>query len=153
MDVRELADADRSWVREFLETTWGLPVVSISGAYDPSDLSGFVAEEGDTCLGVLTYRLGGGECEVVTLDSLSEGRGVGTALLTAARRLADNNGSRLWLITTNENIRAIAFYQHRGMDMRALHRNFVDVVRAKKSSGRHNVHDGIEFRHAIEFSY
>lgn len=153
MRVRPLQDADRGWVHDLIAREWGLPVVSISGVYDdPSLLPGFVAESDAEPLGVLTYRLAADECEVVTLNSLLRRRGVGSALMAAVKELADRERCRLWLITTNENVDAIAFYQRLGMDLAGLHRDFVEQVR------RHKVLDpavdsGIAFKHAIEFSY
>ncbi|HZT67196.1 MAG TPA: GNAT family N-acetyltransferase [Acidimicrobiales bacterium] len=130
---------------------WGLPVVSISGAYDPSTLPGFLAEGKDGPVGAVTYRLSEGDCEVVTLNSLCEGRGIGSALLAAAKAVADQRHLRLWLITTDENVNAIRFYQRQGMDMRAIHRDFVEQVCRQKPGLRPDA--GIPFRHAIEFSY
>jgi hypothetical protein len=153
MELRGIEDPDRSWLREVVASEWGLPVVSVSGAYDPSTLPGFVAEDTGRQLGVVTYHLSEGECEVVTLNSLQEGCGVGTALLAAVKRLADLQLRRLWLITTNENINAIGFYQRRGMDMRALHRDFVEEVRLHKPGLDDHPAGLIPFRHAIEFSY
>ena len=94
-------------------------MVSISGADDPSTLPGFVVAEDGRRLGVATFRLSDTECELITLDAMDEGRGVGTRLLAAVKLVADTAACRLWLITTNENIEAIRFYQRRGMDMRA----------------------------------
>jgi len=152
VDLRELDDGDRPWFRDLIDKAWGLPVVSISGAHDPSEFPGFVAYEGDARVGAVTYRFADGACEVVTLNSVTPGRGIGTALLAAARTVADQRRARLWLISTNDNIRAIEFYQRRGMDIVAIHRNFVDVVRTYKPS-LVDATDGIPFRHAIEFSY
>ncbi len=61
--------------------------------------------------------------------------------------------SRLWLITTNENINAIRFYQRRGMDLVAVHHGFVETVRALKPDVRLTGADGVEFEHALEFEY
>jgi ribosomal protein S18 acetylase RimI-like enzyme len=105
-----------------------------------------VAEENGAFLGGVTYRMAQGECEVVTLNSLDENRGVGTALLGAVKAVADERGRRLWLITTDDNPRAIGFYERRGMSRRAVHKDFVEVVRAHKP--------GVAgFRDAVEFSY
>ena len=153
MDLRQLHDRDRAWFRDLIGREWGLPVVSISGVHDPSGYTGFVAWDGDDRVGVVTYRFDGAGCEVITLNAVTPGHGVGTALLAAARTVADARSQRLWLITTNENIRAIAFYQRQGMDMVALHRNFVDVVRRHKPGVDKSTTDGIPFKHAIEFSY
>jgi GNAT superfamily N-acetyltransferase len=151
--IRPVVPGDRPWIRRVVLEQWGLPVVSVSGAHDPSGYPSFVAEEGGERVGVVTYLLGDGECEVVTLNSLREGRGVGSALLEAVSGVAAENQARLWLITTNENIRAIRFYQRRGMEMVALHRDFVDTVRQAKPDVDTGGSEGIRFRHAIEFSF
>jgi len=153
VDVGELDDGDRPWLRALVDREWGLPAVSISGAHDPSELPGLVAYEGEDRLGALTYRIEHDTCEVVTINALIEGRGVGATLLTAARAIADERGLRLWLITMNDNIRAIDFYQRQGMDLIALHRNFVDVVRQYKPTVGDKTPNGIPLRHALEFSY
>jgi septum formation protein len=146
--LRRISPEDRSRIAELIESEWGLPVVSVSGLYDPSRLNGIVAERDGELLGALTYRMDEYAMEVVTLNSLVEGRGIGSALLAEARRIAQASRRRLWLITTNENLRAISFYQRRGMEMAALHRNFADEVRRSKPGAA-----GIAFRHAIEFEY
>ncbi len=152
-EVRELGDDDRQWLRELVETEWGLPVVSVSGAHDPGQFPGFVAERHGERLGALTYRQDANGVEVVTLNSLIEGRGIGSKLLAEAHRVARATGRRLWLVTTNENLEAIGFYQRRGMDMVALHRDFVEEVRRSKPDLESTPAHGIEFRHAIEFEY
>ena len=153
--VRDLADEDRDWLAEVITAAWGLPVVSLSGAHDVVALPGLVAEQvpGGTPLGVLTYRAGPGGLEIVTLNSLAEGRGIGTALLAQARRRAWQAGQRLWLTTGNDNVRAIGFYQRRGMDIVALHRNFADEVRKIKPWLAEETDGEIAFRHAIEPEY
>lgn len=150
--VRELADADRGWLADLVAACWGLPVVSVSGTHDPVRLPGLLAEADGERLGALTYRRSAEGFEVITLNSLTEDRGVGSALLAEARRRAAAAGARLWLITTNENVRSIGFYQRRGMQMVALHRDFADTVRRIKP-GAVMTRDGIAFRHAIEFEY
>jgi GNAT superfamily N-acetyltransferase len=153
-EIRPLDAADRDWLTALIDDEWGLPVVSISGSYDPSTLPGFVALLDGDRVGAVTYACGAAGCEVITINAVIPGRGVGSALLAAARQVADGAGQRLWLITTNENLRAIAFYQRRGMDLVALHRNFVDVVRRHKPEvDAADPPSGIPFRHALEFSY
>jgi ribosomal protein S18 acetylase RimI-like enzyme len=146
MEIRPLKEGDREWVSETISNEWGLPIVSISGLHHPAELAGFVAVERGERLGLITYRSTGDDCEVVTLNSLRPNTGAGTALLRVVKEAADDSGLRLWLITTDENANAIRFYENRGMTRRALHRNFVKVVRQYKpgSAG---------YRDAIEFSY
>jgi ribosomal protein S18 acetylase RimI-like enzyme len=146
MELRPLDDEDRPWVAETVSNEWGLPIVSISGRHNPAELAGFVAIEGDERLGLITYRTTDEDCEVVTLNSFRPRIGTGTALLRAVKQIADDRGLSLWLITTDENSNAIRFYEHCGMARRALHRDFVEVVRRYKP-------DSEGYRDAIEFSY
>jgi ribosomal protein S18 acetylase RimI-like enzyme len=146
MEVRPLNDGDRGWVAETISNEWGLPIVSISGPHNPAELAGFVAIEADERLGLITYRSTDEDCEVVTLNSLRPSRGAGTILLRTVKQTADERRLRLWLITTDENSKAIRFYENRGMTIRALHRDFVEVVRRYKP-------DSEGYRDAIEFSY
>jgi GNAT superfamily N-acetyltransferase len=72
--------------------------------------------------------------EVVTIDALTAHRGVRTALLTAARRRAEDLGChRLWLITTNDNLAALRFHQRRGMRLTAVHVGAADAARQLKA--------------------
>src|SRR5258705_909940 len=155
--VRDLTDGDRAWLAKVVTAAWGLPVVCLSGVHDVVRLPGLVAEDtpGGARLGVLTYRQAGTGAawpglEVVTLNSLAEGRGAGTALLAEARQRAQRAGQRLWLSTGNDNVQAIGFYQRRGMDLVALHRNFADEVRRFKPGLPGEPGGEITFRHAIE---
>ena len=59
--------------------------------------------------------------------------------------------ARLWLITTNDNIRALRFYQKRGMVLAALHRGALDESRRLKPSIPLVGMDGIPLRDEIEF--
>jgi ribosomal protein S18 acetylase RimI-like enzyme len=113
VDVRPLTEEDRPWAAEVEAGSWGEPVVARRGELvDPSGLPGFVAFVEGQPTGLVTYAVRGDECEVVTIRSLREGRGVGRALLDAVRDAAIEAGCRrLWLITTNDNVRALAVYQ------------------------------------------
>jgi ribosomal protein S18 acetylase RimI-like enzyme len=95
--------------------------------------------------------LDGGECEVITLDSVRQGIGVGTALLEAVSRAAsERKCSRLWLITTNDNVDALRFYQKRGLRLETIHRDAIEQSRDMKPqiplTGAH----GIPIRDEIE---
>ena len=112
-----------------------MPVVSPSGVYDdPAALDGIVAEDDDgRPAGLLMHRVAEGRCEVVALVVQEEGRGHGRALMEAAREAGRAAGcERLWLITTDDNQRALEFYRSLGMTEVQRHPGFVDVVRRSK---------------------
>ena len=83
--------------------------------------------------GLATYETRGAESELVTLDSLQEGDGVGSALLAAVANAAWKQGCRrLTVVTTNDNVRALGFYQRRGFALTALRRGAVEKSRRIK---------------------
>jgi ribosomal protein S18 acetylase RimI-like enzyme len=149
--VRPLREGDREWVRETLRELWGETVVSRGAVHNPTTLPGFVAEEGGERVGLLTYRVDGADCEVVTIDAFPEGVGAGTALLDAAARAARDAGcGRVWLITTNDNLRALRFYQRRGFQLVAVHPDALERSRELKPSIPDIGLDGIPLRDELE---
>ena len=130
----------------------GLRIAVAHGTiYRPAELPGFVAEADGEAVGLLTYHIAGGACEIVTLDSQREGRGIGTALIEAAKDAARQAGCRrLWLVTTNDNTHALCFYQKRGFVLVAVHRDAVTASRAIKPEIPLIGNDGIAIRDEIE---
>lgn len=153
MFVRSLTEHDQSWKLTTLERGWGATTVARLGELiDAASLPGLVAVDGDERLGLLTYLEGADGVEVVTLQALVEGRGVGRALMdTISHQSAQWTAPRLWLITTNDNIRAFAFYQRWGMDLCRVIRNGVEASRHVKPAIPSTGNAGIPLRHELEF--
>ena len=79
------------------------------------------AIEEDELAGVLSYELGPIECEILTLHVARRWTGVGSALLGAVADVATAAGCRrCWLVTTNDNVDALRFYQRRGFHVRTI---------------------------------
>ncbi len=150
--VRPLGEADRPWANALLIERWGSTRMVTRGiAHDLTQLPGLVAWYGDERAGLLLYRTAGAEWEIVSLDSLPEGQGVGTALLTAIRQLAQEHGCRrLWLITTNDNVFALRFYQKRGFHLVAVYPDAVTEARRLKPEIPLTGLDGIPLRDELE---
>lgn len=131
VDVRALTEDDRAWVEEIEADSWSEPVIARLGELiDPTPLPGFIALLDGVRAGLASYALRGEQCELVAIRSLREGLGVGRALLDAVRNAAIEAGcTRLWLITTNDNVRALALYQRWGMELVAFHRHAVTEAR------------------------
>jgi GNAT superfamily N-acetyltransferase len=148
---------ERDRVGQLLRAAWGsTTVISRGRANDASLLPAVLALHGDEIVGLATYRPGSPECELVTIEAFVPGHGIGTALLERVREEAITRGcTRLWLITTNDNLRAVRFYQRRGMRLVAVHRGAVDDARRLKPSipqiGDHGIpiHDELEFELAL----
>lgn len=153
LEVRPLTEEDRPWAVEVETDSWAAPVVARLGELvDPTVLPGFVAYLDGRRAGLASYAVRGDECELVTLRSLREGVGVGRALLDAVRDAALEAGcTRLWLITTNDNVRALGLYQRWGMEIVAFHRRAVTEARRRlKPSIPERGAGGIPLAHELE---
>jgi ribosomal protein S18 acetylase RimI-like enzyme len=151
--IRPLHSADRDWVAKFITERWGAETVVGHGVvYKPAELPGFVAIQQNQKVGLLTYHLEGESCEIVTIDSTQPSSGIGTALIEAVKKVARAaKCKRLWLITTNDNLNALRFYQKRGFVLVAVHRNALAISRQLKPEIPLLGADGIPLRDEIEF--
>ena len=140
------------WVDKLLNRQWGSTLVVTRGKiHVASQLPGFFAFQNGEPVGLVTFNIDGDHCEIVTLNSLLEGVGIGSALIAAVRRVAVSSGcQRLWLITTNDNLKALRFYQKRGFVLVAVHRNALEQSRKIKPQIPLTGLDGIPLRDEIE---
>ena len=152
MEIRLLTPADRDWVRRKIIETWGAETVVVhQTVYHPAELPGFIAEAEGEIAGLLTYQLEGEACEIVTLDAWRTGLGVGTALIETVRQAAGREKCRrLWLVTTNDNLPALRFYQKRGFVIAAVHVNSIEKDRRLKPEIPLTGMDGIPIRDEVE---
>ena len=127
---------DLSRLRQIWRKNWGDDFIVIRGVvYRPEDLEGFIAYNGPECVGEITYRLCEEDCEIVTLDSECEGQGLGTRLIDAVVEEArKQNCRRVFLITTNDNLNALGFYQKRGFELVKINRGAINESRKLKPS-------------------
>ncbi len=153
VEIKPLESSDKDWVLTIIRH-WGADFVVTRGRkVYPAEIEGFYAvnETGER-VGLVTFEIVNDQCEIVTLDAFVQWSGIGTQLIEQVRTTARKRGcKRLWLITTNDNIPAIRFYQRRDFELVAIHRNALDLSRALKPSiplvGMH----GIPIRDELEF--
>jgi GNAT superfamily N-acetyltransferase len=119
--VRTIRDDERQELGRRVAASQGSPIViSREAAHDVRELPALVAVDLATghWLGTAAYRFETGACELVAIEAYRRGAGIGTALLDAVAMAARAGGAaRLWLITTNDNLDAIRFYQRRGFHL------------------------------------
>jgi GNAT superfamily N-acetyltransferase len=153
IEVRELHPvSDGEWLERYLHDEWGGPLQARRGeVVDVRSLPGLVAQRDGAWLGVLCYRdCGRGEWELALIGARAPSRGVGTVLVDAfVERVGP--GSRIWVVTTNDNIDALRFYQRRGFRLCAVRPGAVDDARRSlkpeiPSTGRY----GIPLRDELE---
>ncbi len=150
--VRPLREDERPWLAGQLRRAWGATeVVSRGRVHDAAQLPALVSVDGDEVTGVATYAVENGACELVTIDALRPPSGVGTALINAVAAEARAAGARrLWLITTNDNLDALRFYQRRGFRLVAVHRDAVAESRRLKPAIPEVGSFGIPLRDELE---
>ena len=151
-EIVPLDAAWRPWAMELIAHEWGGPTIVTRGkVYDIGVFPGFIALHREKPVGLATYRIESDECELMSLNSLAEGRGIGAALIAAVRGIAQAAGCRrLWLITTNDNLGALRFYQKRGFRLAALYPNAVALSRHYKPQIPVTGLEGIPLRDEIE---
>lgn len=127
-------DGDRLEVGEFIERHWGSRIVMSRGrAFHPEKEGGFLERRDGKIAGLLTYHIDDQGMEILTLNSVLEGEGIGSSLMLNAIESARKNGcDRIWLTTTNDRLRIIDFYQRLGFRMTAINLGVVDEARKVK---------------------
>lgn len=150
--IRPTGEDDRTFIREFITHHWHGEAIVVHGAiFYPTELPGFLAFYHEKVVGLITFQIQGGECEIITLDSLLPGHGVGIQLLDAVKQSAQKHDChRLSVTTTNDNTHALRFYQQQGFELAALHRLAAQQSRSIKPSIPKLGHDGIPIRDEIE---
>ena len=152
LEVRPTDAGDNRWIDEMLNEHWGSTVMVSRGVlHDVTAQSGLVAVQDGEPVGLLTYNIVGGECEITLMQSMHGGIGAGSALIDTVKSIAATAGCRrLWLITTNDNLHALGFYQKRGFALVAVHPNALAQSRLLKPQISTVGIDGIPLRDEIE---
>lgn len=135
MIIQVIEEETRSQVKAFFTKHWGSSqMVTSTGVHDCSLLDGFYAKNDDhEIIGLITYHITSQTCEIISLDSLEEGKGIGSQLMQVVEEKATQQQcDLLTLVTTNDNEHAIRFYQHRGYTVSKVIPNAVDLARKIK---------------------
>ncbi|NDJ54441.1 MAG: GNAT family N-acetyltransferase [Chloroflexi bacterium] len=150
--IRPISQEDHEWAHRLLTEAWGsTQVVSRGVLHHVMELPGFVAEHEGNRVGLLTYHINGLACELVTINSLVRGLGVATSLIETLKSTAREAGcQRVWLVTTNDNMHALRFYQKRGFQLIAFHRDAVTDSRKLKPQIPARGLDDIPIEHELE---
>ena len=152
MEIKKIDRDNRERINDFIIRQWfSLQMVVHGESIDLGKAEGWYACEDNEIIGLVTYRITGNEMEILSLDSLIENKGTGTALLYQALLDAKNAGlTRVRLITTNDNLHALRYYQKRGFDIIGFNYNALDEARKIKPEIPLTGMDGIPLKHEIE---
>jgi len=153
--IREIKNSDREWVRNFISKEWGSEkIISRGKIHYPHKLPGFIAFNGKKYLGLITYNIEKDDCEIVSINTILKRKGIGRALVEKVKRTAKNLGcKRLWLVTTNDNIDGLIFWQKVGFSLKKVYPNAISFSRKLKPEIPEIGNYGIPVRDEIELEF
>ncbi len=143
--IQSIQKSDLAKIAAIIREHWGGETIVAHGVlFHPGTLAGIKAVKENEIIGFLHYQIRGEECEILTLISLQEDQGIGSTLIAEVESIARvNHCQRLSLITTNDNLHALGFYQRRGFRLAALFPGQMDISRKLKPSipliGEHHI--------------
>jgi ribosomal protein S18 acetylase RimI-like enzyme len=151
--LRRLSAEDRPLLVDVLTREWGAPqIVSRGRVHDASLGPAIGAFDAGELVGLATYDIAEGDCQILTLNAFVGDRGIGTRLVESVAQAARSAGcQRLWLITTNDNAEAIRFYERRGLRLVAVHHGAMDDARRLKPSIPEFGAGGVRISDELEF--
>jgi GNAT superfamily N-acetyltransferase len=153
VEVRPFRQTDVDWAEGLMSEEVGGRLQARRGSViDALACRGFIAECRGDSVGLLTYDTSEYEAEIVYIGATKQFCGVGSALLQAF--LVAVPARRIWLVTTNDNLDALRFYQRRGFAITDVH---VGAVTEARRSLKPQISEtgcfGIPIRDEIELEY
>lgn len=129
--LRRIKPQDLPRLKRLWREHWMGEEIIVHGAiFQPGQVEGLVSED---WTGLVTCVIEGNSCEIISLDSLKEGRGTGTRLVEAVVREAGRRACRrVFLSTRNDNLRALRFYQRRDFELVRIRRGAIAEARGMK---------------------
>ncbi len=128
---------ENALVAEFLTTHWvSEKIVTRGKITDASRISRIVGfDENGSLIGLATFSICDEDksCELLSINAEVKRKGIGTRMLQSLEKVAKEQGvKRIWLITTNDNFEAAAFYIMNGYRLVNVHKNALDLSRQLK---------------------
>lgn len=152
--VRSLRPDDLSWIQKLLAKRWGSTQIVTKGkVYDGDKLPGYVAENERGRVGLVTYWEDRENIEIISLDSLVPQIGIGSKLLDAIIKYAAKKKLQISVVTINDNLDALRFYQRRGFRLINVYPDAIRKSRELKPSIPFVGTYGIPLRDELELRY
>jgi GNAT superfamily N-acetyltransferase len=156
LSVRRFSPADLGWAEPLVVAELGGRWQARRGEQvDGLQPPGWVAERDGVPVGLLTAAARDDGWELVLLVATERRAGVASMLvgrlLDEARRAG---ADRVWVVTTNDNLGALAFYQRLGFRLSVLRPGAVDEARAtRKPEIPTTGQDGLPLRDELELVF
>lgn len=152
--IRPINNSDKAWIKDVMTKAWGSEIVIASKTFDTLVLPGFVAEIDGQIGAVIVYNIARSRFEVVSINSTIQGKGLGSTLIEKCKEIAKEKGLKsVWLVTSNDNIDALKFYQKRGFRITKVYPGAIDEARKIKPNIPEIGDYGIPLKDALELEY
>lgn len=134
LQIRAITSDDSKWIKDIMGKSWGgLPLIIRGKKYYPTE--GIVAENDSGVAGFIFFEIQKTDCEIVVFEIFDKFKGTGTIMLNKLYDLAkDKKCKRIYLMTTNDNLDALRFYQRRGFSICGIHLDSIKISRKMKPS-------------------
>ena len=154
--IKQIKDSDKPWVRKIsIKYYGGKFCVFLGRKFFMDKLPGFFAEdENQKKLGLTTFEFRNNFCEIMTLNAFKKFNGIGTKLLKKVIKISkEKKFIKIKVVTTNDNLDALRFYQKRGFQILKIYKNTSEKDRKIKPSLPKKGDYGILIKDAIELEY
>lgn len=142
----------REEAQSLLKERWGRFIVAKGLVYTYDQLEGFVYLD-DGIKGIITFIVDE-HIEIISVDAFEKSQGIGSELIKHMKAYTrEKDYERMTLVTTNDNLSAMKFYQKNGFKMKALYKGSMVHARALKPEIPKLGQDNIPIEHEIEFEW
>ena len=155
MKLRPVEKSDQPWLEGQWIENWGAGfLVSKGKKIHVKNQHGYIMTEISVPVGFITYQVSDHEMEITSLLAKREQAGIGKMLIDQVKELAKiSKFHRIWLVITNDNTRALAFYQKNGFSICGIRENIMDEYRKLKPEIPATGLNNIPIRDEIELEY
>jgi|GEM_PF-1667667 len=114
--IKPISDTDRIWLPVWISQRWRTETLVFRGEKNsPAELPGFVAFMHKMPVGVITYRIKDEACQIISLDTVVHGKGIGISLLEKVLELMQEQKThKIRMLTTNDNVKRMEFLENAG---------------------------------------
>lgn len=132
--IKTVNKEDKNTVEKILKDRWGSTKIVYQGkVFFANQLPGFLAVADNHAVGLITYKIKGKFCQIITLDALLKRKGIGTALINRLKKEGEKEGwKKIKVVTTNDNLDGLRFYQRRGFVLKKIYSQAVNQSRKIK---------------------
>jgi ribosomal protein S18 acetylase RimI-like enzyme len=152
-EIIEKTNEDNKELENIVRQNWGSnKIVSKGKLYEIPTLKGILIKNNNEIIGIGLYNITDNECEITLLETFIQNIGTGTKLIEKIMEIAKHNKcKRLWLVTSNDNINALKYYQKRGFLFKNIYINEMEKARKLKPEIPFIGENNIPIRDEIEF--